>query len=97
MQKREDIPVVLAADQNYINPLLVTIGSILISASKETRYEIIILTDDTLDKQRIYELEKKFTHVKFTIITMENHLLNRAHIRNEGLSVFTYSYTFVRI
>lgn len=95
MQKREDIPVVLAADQNYINPLLVTIGSILISASKETRYEIIILTDDTLDKQRIYELEKKFTHVKFTIITMENHLLNRAHIRNEGLSVFTYSRLFI--
>mgnify|MGYP005764711051 CR=1 FL=1 len=95
MRERENIPVVLAADQNYIDPLLVTIGSILISASVKTRYEIIILTDDALNEQRIYELGEKFGHAKFTIIRMDNQLLNKAHIQNEGLSAFTYIRLFI--
>lgn len=89
------IPIVLAADNNYIVQLVVVIGSIMITAKPETQYEIIIITDEILSDERIEKLKIKFPQLNYKIIRIDKNILKNAKIKNEGLSVFTYCRLFI--
>lgn len=89
------IPVVVAADSNYTIPMIVTIGSILLSAKKETTYQIIIITDNLFQEEKVAELKKKFFDFQYTIYRIEEQQLQMAVIRNEGLTMFTYARLFI--
>ncbi len=87
---KETIPVVLAADNNYIIPLVVTIKSVLRSAKPNTEYSITILVDESFDEKNFLRIIDADNKSVFSFVNVDKKLLNQAFINNEGLSVFTY-------
>lgn len=54
----DTIPVVLAADNNYRYPLMVTLLSSLMNAKKNTKYQFIILVSDQFDMESMELINK---------------------------------------
>ena len=54
----DTIPVVLAADNNYRYPLMVTLLSSLMNAKKNTKYQFIILVSDQFDLESMELINK---------------------------------------
>lgn len=54
----DTIPVVLAADNNYRYPLMVTLLSLLMNAKKNTKYQFIILVSDQFDMESMELINK---------------------------------------
>ena len=54
----DTIPVVLAADNNYRYPLMVTLLSLLMNAKKNTKYQFIILVSNQFDMESMELINK---------------------------------------
>lgn len=90
MNRQKIIPVVLAADNNYIFPLAVTIMSLLKNKDKNTKYNIYVIVDELFDENNFFQIISKNVVANISFIKTEKNILKRACLYNEGLSVFTY-------
>ncbi len=59
---KNTIPIVLASDSNYFNPMIVTITSFLMNANDDTLYHVFVLKDSFTDEEtnKLKFLEEKF-------------------------------------
>lgn len=79
------IPLALAADNNYINQLLVATQSAMQSAGRDTRYEFHLLLSEDIDRSNLEKLEcirELNRHHDFVIHHLKN--INKALIMRIG-------------
>lgn len=83
------IPIILAADSNYVNPMAATITSILENSSSERQYNIFILTHSPYEpetQQLLLSFNNSYKNLKLEFIYMkdkfnENNVkINIAHV-----------------
>ena len=91
----DTIPVVLAADNNYRYPLMVTLLSSLMNAKKNTKYQFIILVSDQFDMESmelINKLLKQYDMPEAVFYNMQD------NYRNIEMQIKHISYaTFYRL
>lgn len=87
------IPIVVVADSNYVVPMVITISSLLLSAEKQTIYDVRILTDHLFKEDCVSKLQERIhkDNFKYKIHRIGLEQFGNAVIRSEGLSVFTYA------
>lgn len=87
------IPIAVVADSNYTIPVFITISSLLLSADKQTTYDIRIITDNIFEEEWLSSIYKRVhkNNFKWNIYRIGLEQLRNAVIRNEGLTVFTYA------
>lgn len=86
------IPVILAADENYVMPMSVTIASMLKNAKRTTKYDIYILTPQEFSaksKYLILSLQEMGNGCKITFIKMGN-AFDGTPIKTAHLSKVSY-------
>ena len=69
------IPVVMAADENYVIPMSVTIASLLCNAAPETRYDIYILIPEefsAVSKLLLQQFEQRHPGCKINFLVMKD-------------------------
>ena len=89
---KNEIPVVLAADNNYAQPTMVTIASMLQTAEKSTVYHFYLLVSGDFsekNKKRIIELCSQRTEWKVKFVDMQSAYKN-TYIKVPHISTATY-------
>ncbi len=87
-----EIPVVLAADNNYALPMMVTIASLLQTAHNNTTYNFNLLVSGDFSKanmEKIQEICSAYKKYKLNFINMQNSYEN-AHLQIAHISKATY-------
>lgn len=90
MCNEKEIPIVFAADNNYIIPLIVTIRSLLKYTNRNTKYSITILVDKLFNEDEFWHISNLREVNCVSFIKIDETQLSHAQINNEGLSIFTY-------
>ncbi|MCM1441750.1 MAG: hypothetical protein NC131_21445, partial [Roseburia sp.] len=76
-----DLNIVLAPDDNYIVPTMVTISSILSSSNKDSMFNVYIFCAKEFSqagRQQIASIEKKYERVTVTFIEIDDTRLKSA-------------------
>ena len=96
-RKNKIIPVFLAADDKYVQFMMVTMKSIIVNASPKNRYKIHILhTDISLDNQALLKkMETPNCKISFTDVTEELEKIKKKIALRDYYTATTYYRFFI--
>ena len=86
------VPVVMAADENYVIPASVTIASLLRNAAPETRYDIYILIPGdfpSVSRLLLQQFEQRYPGCKINFLEVEE-TFERGHLDSAHLTKATF-------
>lgn len=86
------IPIVMAADNNYAQPMMVTIASLLQTAHSNTTYDFNLLVSGDFsedNKKKIRKICEQYKKYKLNFINMQDSYKN-AYLKIEHISKATY-------
>ncbi|MBP5655296.1 MAG: hypothetical protein J6X33_07240 [Clostridiales bacterium] len=92
MDKKDRVNIVLASDNGYFIPLLVTLYSLLTSKGENTDYVVTVLVPDDFDKKNkdvINSLANDFNNSEVTFINMQDQYKD-ASINIQHITIPTY-------
>lgn len=92
VQKDVEVPIVLASDNNYVLPMLVTIASLLKNADARTHYNLNLLISGNFtekNRRKIKQIFENYPGHKLKFINMQS-AYKDAYLRVAHISTATY-------